>query len=90
MTKIFAAALLLAALAISSTAEARGGCGIGWHRGFLGGCYRNEAVPVTVAPVVVAPATTVAPATAVVVAPVAPVCPAGYHLGPYGRRCLLN
>src|ERR1700719_2319027 len=68
MTKIFAA-VLLAALAISSSAEARGGCGIGWHRGFMGGCYRNEAVPVTTAPVVVAPATTVAPAGTVVVVP---------------------
>jgi len=68
-----------------------GGCGIGWHRGPLGGCQPNGRA------VVVAPAApvVVAPAAPVVVAPAAPavvtrVCPPGFHLGPAGRACRPN
>ena len=64
---------------------AAGGCGLGFHRGPLGGCVRNGVVVVRPAPVVVAPA---------VVAPVVVarprVCPVGFHLGPAGQRCIPN
>ena len=53
-----------------------GGCGLGFHRGPYGYCVRNG--PVVVPPVAVAPPVVVAPR----------VCPPGYRLGPYGRRCL--
>ena len=60
-----------------------GGCGIGWHRGPLGGCQPNGRAVV------------VAPAAPVVVAPAAPpvvarVCPPGFHLGAAGRACRPN
>jgi hypothetical protein len=68
------ACFAVAALAASMPAEARGGCGIGWHRGPLGHCVRNgEAV-------VIAPHVGV-----VVVAPRGRVCPVGWHLGPLGH-----
>ena len=78
-------------LAAASPAAAAGGCGWGWHRGFLGACVRNEG-PVAPAATVVAPAgTVVAPAgTEVIVAPAGRPCPVGYHLGPQGRRCWPN
>ena len=62
----------------SDVVPVRGFCGLGFHRGPYGGCVRN-GVPYgyVVAPVVVAPYA--APAV------VAPMCPAGYYLGPYGR-----
>jgi hypothetical protein len=74
-------------LAQPAVTLAAGGCGIGWHRGPLGGCVRNgPVVVVPAAPVVVAPAVVVRPP--VVVAP--RVCPFGFHLGPAGRRCVPN
>ena len=79
------ALIVIAALAFASPAEARGGCGIGWHRGVGGGCYRNGGPVVVVQRPVV-----VAPGTAVVVAPPGRACPVGYHLGPYGHRCFRN
>jgi hypothetical protein len=44
--------VLLAAVAIgvTSSANARGGCGEGWHRGPGGGCLRNGGADVVVAP----------------------------------------
>jgi hypothetical protein len=65
---------------------AAGLCGIGWHRGPLGGCVRNAPVvvvrpaPVVVAPAVLAPVVIARPR----------VCPIGFHLGPAGRRCIPN
>jgi hypothetical protein len=53
-----------------------GGCGVGFHRGPYGYCVPNG--PVVVPPGAVAPPVVVAPR----------VCPPGYRLGPYGRRCL--
>jgi hypothetical protein len=61
-----------------------GGCGIGFHRGPYGGCLRNGPV-VVVRP---APVVVVRPAPVVVVRP--RVCPFGFHLGPAGRRCVVN
>jgi hypothetical protein len=93
MIKVFAAVLVLtASLAAVSSAQARGGCGWGAHRGPYGGCRANGAGPVVVGP---ARAVVVAPGRAVVVAPGAVVepgraCPYGYHLGPQGRRCWPN
>ena len=84
--KVYSVALIvIAALAIASPAEARGGCGIGWHRGFGGGCYRNDGSVVVVRRPVV-----VAPAAGVVVVPPGRACPIGYHLGPYGHHCFRN
>lgn len=46
MKKILALALVTAAaLSISVPAEARGGCGPGWHRGPYGHCVRNVVAP---------------------------------------------
>jgi len=75
MTRYLAIVFVVAAALASVTpAEARGGCGIGWHRGPHGGCVRNgEAV-------VIAPHVGV-----VVVAPKARVCLIGWHLGPFGH-----
>lgn len=84
-TAILAALAMTAGFALSSPADAAGGCGAGWHRGPWGGCRRN----VVVAPVVVAPVV-VAPAGGVMLAPVGRPCPRGYHLGPQGRRCWPN
>jgi len=79
MNKFLVVAFALAvSLATASAADARGGCGIGWHRGPYGGCRRNEG-PVIVGPVV----------GPVVAAPMR-ACPWGYHLGPYGRACHPN
>jgi hypothetical protein len=50
-------------------------CGLGFHRTVYGNCVRNGVYPYA-APVYVPP----------VVVPVA--CPYGYHLGPYGGRCI--
>jgi len=85
---ILAALALTAGFALSSPADAAGGCGAGWHRGPWGGCRRN----VVVAPVVVAPVApvVVGPAGGVMLAPVGRPCPRGYHLGPQGRRCWPN
>ncbi len=67
--------VLAAGLAVFSPAEARFGCGIGWHPGPLGHCVRNADT------VVIAPR-----AGVVVVAPVVGrVCPIGWHLGPLGH-----
>jgi hypothetical protein len=65
-------------VAASDVVPVRGFCGLGFHRGYYGGCVRN-GVPYgyVAAPVVVAPYA--APAV------VAPMCPAGYYFGPYGR-----
>ena len=76
--------VIIAALATSSLTFAAGGCGIGWHRGPGGGCYRNGAAIVVTHPVVVRPR-----ANMIVIAP-GRACPVGYHLGPHGRRCFLN
>jgi hypothetical protein len=66
----------------SAVTLAAGGCGIGWHRGPLGGCVRNAPV------VVVRPGPAIVVQPPVVVAPRA--CPYGFHLGPAGRRCIPN
>ena len=48
--------LILIALAVGAvlsavpSAEAAGGCGVGWHRGPYGGCRRNAGPPVVVVP----------------------------------------
>jgi hypothetical protein len=65
----------------ASSADAAGGCGIGFHRGPYGGCRANGG------PVVVAP---VGPVGRVIFAPLGRACPVGYHLGPQGRRCWPN
>ena len=76
MTKLFAMIFVLGfALSAASPAEARGGCGIGWHPGPMGGCVRNGGV------VVVAPRAVVG--TTVVVGGRA--CPVGWHLGRFGH-----
>ncbi|MBV9995558.1 MAG: hypothetical protein JO127_10125 [Caulobacteraceae bacterium] len=73
-----------ASLAVVPAAEAAGGCGVGWHRGPMGGCRPNgEAVVVAPSRVVVAP-------RGALVIPPGRACPFGYHLGPYGHRCLPN
>ena len=83
MKKVLAISLVAAfALAAGSTAEARGGCGLGWHRGPGGGCVRNGTTIVVEPKVVVKPA--------IVVAPAERPCPVGWHLGPHGRRCFRN
>jgi hypothetical protein len=75
----FACAVLGSSLA-SFSAEAAGGCGIGFHRGPYGGCQPNAAVVVVPgAPLVVAPP--------VVVAPV--VCGVGFRWHPRFRRCVI-
>ena len=91
----FSWALLGGSLA-SFSAQAEGGCGIGFHRGPNGGCRANGAVVVAPAPVVVAPpaAVVVAPAAPAVVAPavvVAPpvVCRAGLRWHPGFKRCVV-
>lgn len=52
------------------------GCGAGFHREAYGYCVPNGRV--VVPPPAIAPPVVVAPR----------VCPPGYRLGPYGRRCL--
>jgi hypothetical protein len=79
----FACAALGSTLA-SFSAQAEGGCGIGFHRGPMG-CRPNGGA-VVVAPVVVAPAVVAAPA--VVVAP-AVVCGPGSRWHPGFRRCVV-
>jgi hypothetical protein len=71
-TFAFACAVLGSSLA-SFSAQAEGGCGIGFHRGPYGGCRPNGAV--VVAPAVVAAPVVVAPPAVVVAPPV--VCGAG-------------
>lgn len=59
-----AVATTLGMAAFAGVAEARDGCGIGWHMGIYGSCmpnpgvpvYRAPAVPVVVYPQVVEPA----------------------------------
>jgi hypothetical protein len=79
-TAILAALALTAGLAMSSSADAAGGCGAGWHRGPWHGCRRN----VVVAPVAVAAA------PRAIFVPAGRACPVGYHLGPQVRRCWPN
>jgi hypothetical protein len=88
MSKVMAAALALTfSLAAASSADAAGGCGVGWHRGPHGGCLRNLGGAVVVAPggraVVVAPG----PGPVIVAGR---ACPVGWHLGPNGHRCWRN
>jgi hypothetical protein len=64
--------------------QARGFCGLGFHRGPYGYCVRNGVPYGYVAPVVVAPAVVVAPP--VMVAPRA--CPFGYGYAPAYGRCV--
>jgi len=60
--KLLSAALAAISLSLVSvyTADAAGGCGIGFHRGPYGGCRPNAVVVVPGAPVVVAPGPVVA------------------------------
>ncbi len=76
MVKFLAVIFVVAAASLAAvpSAQAREGCGLGWHRGLFGGCVRNAVGPVVVAP-----------RGAVVVAPAGRVCPWGWHLGPYGH-----
>jgi hypothetical protein len=88
MTRTFVFAVACAVLGsslASFSAQAEGGCGIGFHRGPYGGCRPNGAAVVVAPPVVVAPAV-VAPA--VVVAPPI-VCGAGSRWHPGFRRCVV-
>jgi hypothetical protein len=71
------AALVSGQFAKSDVLLVAGGCGRGFHPGPYGYCLPNG--PVVVPP----PAAVESP---VVVAP--RMCPPGYRLGPYGRRCL--
>lgn len=77
MTKFFAISFVVAVASVAAltSADARGGCGIGRHHGPLGVCVSDVGHPAVV----------VAPRGAVVVAPRGKVCPAGWHLGPYGH-----
>lgn len=71
---------LTSSLVAVSVADARGGCGVGLHRGPAGGCRLNgEHVVVVTHPVVVA--------HPVVVTETPRPCPRGFHLGPRGHRC---
>jgi hypothetical protein len=83
-TFAFACAVLGSSLA-SFSAQAEGGCGIGFHRGPYGGCRPNGAV--VVAPAVVAAPVVVAPPAVVVAPPV--VCGAGFRWHPGFRRCVV-
>src|SRR5258706_2648985 len=74
MTKYLAMAFVVAAaLSTVTPVEARGGCGIGWHRGPHGGFARNGAA------IMFNPH-----AGDLVIAPRARVCRIGWHLGPFG------
>ena len=74
MKYLFAAALAATTIiGASASANAAGGCGMGYHRGPYGGCRPNGEV------VVVRPAPEV-----VVVAPRGRVCPYGF-VWAYGR-----
>jgi hypothetical protein len=85
MTRFLVVAFTVAVtLAAASAAEARGGCGLGWHRGPYGGCRANGEGPVVVGP----RAVVVLPQGRLVVGP-GRACPWGYHLGPYGH-CRAN
>jgi hypothetical protein len=79
--KLLSAALAAISLSLVCvhTANAAGGCGIGFHRGPYGGCRPNAVVVVPGAPVVVAPAPVVAPV----------VCGPGYRWHPGYRRCVV-
>jgi hypothetical protein len=80
MTKVLVVACaLVLSFAATSTAQARGGCGLGFHRGPYGGCRANEGPAVVVAPV----------PGRVVIVPGGRACPVGFHLGPYGH-CRAN
>ena len=54
-------------------------CGLGFHRSVYGYCVRNGTPYGYAPPVVVALPVVVAPPV------VGPICPYGYHFGPYGR-----
>src|SRR4051794_38243111 len=81
MKTLFAAVLVVGALAGFSAADAAGGCGPGFHRGPYGGCRPNGGA-VVVAPRLVAPRVVVA--SPVVVVPRGRVCPYGFAWR-YGR-----
>ena len=54
MTAALAAGVAIAGLAVPSIAQAREGCGPGWHRGPAGGCRPNARPgPVVHGPVLV-------------------------------------
>ena len=77
-----ASAAFLLSLVYVDGASAAEGCGLGFHRGPLGGCRPNG-------PVVVAPAAPVVVPPAVVV-PAAPVvCGVGFRWHPRLRRCVV-
>ena len=78
---LIAGLVMTAGLAISISAQAAGGCGVGWHRGPHGGCRPNEGPPAAVV---------VAGPRGVIYAPLGRACPVGYHLVPHGRRCWPN
>jgi len=75
--RVLLAATVLAGIVagFTTTANAAGGCGPGFHRGPYGGCVVNRG-PVVVAPVVVD--------SPVVVVPRGRVCPYGF-VWRYGR-----
>jgi len=79
MIKTFAIVVaLLAGVAAVTPADARGGCGYGWHRGGYGGCRHNWGPgPRFAGPV---------PR----LRPLYRACPRGFHLGRYGERCWRN
>lgn len=90
--KVLSAALAAISLSLSlslvsiHTANAAGGCGIGFHRGPYGGCRPNGPVVVAPGPAVVVAPRVVAP---VVVAPAPVVCGPGYRWHPGYRRCVV-
>ena len=75
MKYLFAAALLAGTVAGFGSANAAGGCGLGFHRGPYGGCQPNRGA------VVVAPGVVGRP---VVVMPAGRICPIGFSWR-YGR-----
>jgi hypothetical protein len=78
MKYLFAAALVATTVAGFGSANAAGGCGVGFHRGPYGGCQPNGGA------VVVAPGAVVVERPAVVVVPAGRVCPVGFSWR-YGR-----
>ncbi len=79
--KLMSTAAILLSLACVQSANAAGGCGQGFHRGYYGACRPNGPVVYPGAPVVVAPAP-------VVVSPPV-VCGVGYRWHPGYRRCVV-
>ncbi len=78
MKYLFAAALVAGTVAGFGSANAAGGCGVGFHRGPYGGCRPNAGA------VVVAPGAVVVAPAPVVVAPRGRICPVGFSWR-YGR-----